>query len=382
MISDPSAPLKTVATSPWNPAFSMSLLFVMFIAIVARAVIVKQSRFEWCAWLAITLWLGVIAFREPWVQAGFHAAGVNLAWVRFMAHSCAVLGGSVLIALGVAWSTGFRMPKKRWWRTVALVYLPSFVCIAVMAVVSYPALAQNRAIEEFPSRIGLYGIVYAAMPIIGALFAGGVAARAGFGSGGHRMNGVIGAMCVFVAALSVLDHSFRILTALRTSHTAPGDLQQALEDRAAATDWLLVIPVGILLVSLMPVVVVSVANRLASSPAEGKVRQLRELWLTLMSTFPQVRLSRPAELTEPEEDLHRTLIEIEDALLLLSQWMTDDELRAAEVDEWYEAVRGALARCEGPVLRRAVVLPWSRDEAAVFELARRADMGWEAYYAP
>lgn len=383
-MNNPSEALQTVATSPWYPPLSTALLVTMLVALLLRAIVVSHSRFEWCAISAALLFLGVVGLREQWVQEGFEALGVNLACVRLMAHGCAVLGGAMLFSLGVAWAHGYRLSRPSWWRAMAFMHLPAVACIAIMAVVSMPALQQNRAIEEFPSRIGLYGVVYATVPIIGAIYVGVTAARAGFSRDvAHQLNVPVGIIATVVAGLSVLDHAFRVVTAFQTSHTPPEELQTALHDRAASTDWLLMLPVGIALLSLMPAVFISLARRVAASPDEARLRELRELWLALVSAFPQIRLNRAAALSSPAEELHRTLVEVEDALLLATKWMTDEELDAETVEERFSAVSAAVDRSdEEPPLRAAVVMPWTRDEEAIYDLARRSDMTWESYYAP
>lgn len=374
--------LQSLAVSQWPPTVAAAVLGVMVLALTARAVSVKRSTFERCGYIAVVLWLGVIALRESFMHALLGHVGVNLAVARFMAHSCAVLGGSALIVLGLAWRDTVRMTPVMWWRRIAIAYLPAVLCIAVMAAVSAPALRSNQAIELYPSRVFLYGVVYACVPIVGAAFAGSVAVRAARAEAGMPGSRLVFAMAAFVASTSVLDHSLRIFTAWETSHLAEPELSEALMRRSASTDWMLVVPVGVILLSLMPVVVVSVARRLSADPASATLRRIRPLWEQLVTVVPDIRLNRALVLSRPEEELHRLLIEVEDALMLLTRWMTDEDLAATTVDERLAAVENAIDRKENgePELRRAVVLPWMSSEDVLLELADRNAESWERRY--
>lgn len=374
--------LRALAVSHWPPTVAMTVLAVMVLALVARAVTVKQSRFERCGYIAVVLWLGVIALRETVIQSFLGHLGINLATVRLMTHACAVLGGSALIVLALAWRDAVRVNSVRWSRRILFVYSPAVACIVAMTYISLPALRSNQAVELFPSRVFLYSVLYAAVPIIGAAFAGTVAARAALAESQMRGSRVIFAMCCFVAGTSVLDHSLRIWTAWKTSHTTEPELTRALMERSASTDLMLVIPVGIVLLSLMPVVVVSVARKLSSDSSTETLRRIRPFWEQLVAVFPDIRLNRAQVLNEPEEELHRLLIEVEDALMLLTQWMTDRELTAESLDDRLNAVVEALGRRENgdSPLHKAIVLPWMSDEQTLLELADRDADSWERRY--
>lgn len=383
MVSIPDHRLYSLAVSQWPPTVAATVLAVMVLALTARALSVQQSRFERCGYVAVILWLSVIALRETFVHSLLAAVGVNLATARFMTHACAVLGGSALIVLALAWRDSVRVSPVMWWRRITLAYLPAVLCIAAMLIISLPALLENQAIEVFSARVGLYGVIYAAVPIVGAAFSGIVAARAARAESGMPGSRLIFAMAVFVAGTSVIDHSLRIWTAWRTSHTAEPELTEALLRRSASTDWMLVIPVAVVLLSLMPVVVVSVARKLSSDPSTESLRRIRPFWEQLVTVVPDIRLNRALVLSHPNEELHRLLIEVEDALMLLTQWMTDDDLGADSLDDCLATVERALVRKENgepPIRREPVVLSWMSDEATLLDLADRNAFSWERRY--
>lgn len=380
----PDPRLVSLAVSHWPTAVASAVLVVMILALIARIVSVEQSRFERCGCVAVGLWLGVIALRESMVQSVFAHAGMNLATVRLLAHACAVLGGSALIVLALTWRDKVLLPRAPWIRRIIFAYLPAVLCIAAMAVISRPALLANDPIETHPSIVALYGIVYAAVPIAGSAFSGWVSARAALRQVRvARRSRLIFAVCVFVATTSVIDHSLRIMTAWKTSELVEPELSDALMRRSALTDWMLIVPVAVLLLSLMPVVVASFARRVSSDVDGEKARLVRPLWEHLIAAFPTTRLNRALVLTRSDEELHRHLIEVEDALMLLTQWMTASDLAAQTVSEQYEAVQTALIRHEDEVapFHSPVVVPWMANESSILELARFEDDSWERRYS-
>ncbi|TQF69223.1 hypothetical protein FK531_10770 [Rhodococcus spelaei] len=278
------------------------LLIGIWVITVIRLIVMRTGPAQRRINMILVFWAAVATLRAPEVQSALESHLTDIAVIRPLTHLFAMLAGAAILGLAAAITMG---PAEPSWRQ-PLVYAVTLPMGLSLLFLSGESRASGLTIEEAGGwQCAAYFVVYAIPMVIAVTVVLGLCVEV-LRSAPARREGVAMVILCMMCVLSLLDNISRPVAAFFSAAHVDNALTRW---RAESNDVLFLPEVALVaVVSAIPVVTMLLRRR--------ELRQLAPMWSTLTETVPQVVL--PA--SGFEERLHRTVVEIWDATMMLEPY--------------------------------------------------------------
>ncbi len=359
----PSPLLLQEATSSMPEGAGVALTVWIAAALVLRmTLLLERSRLDWAIAILVSAMLATAVSRDRVVQSVV-TPWLALADIRLATHIAALALAGALLWVGLLW----RVQQPASSRTAVWIMVGVAVLGAALAWLSVPARNANIAVEELNDwRTPAYMMVYSLPTPLAEIPMLITSVGLAWGWRGNRPRAVFGGIATVCIALSMADSFSRMLSAWLLF---AGVHNKFTADRAISNDWLFLVPVAGFMLMTIPSIVTSANIRLRRDQATRNIRTLYPMWKDMMAARPQTRLQVQVRSSLPQVIEHRMRIEIEDATISATPWLTSlgEQPTPAQV---CAALRSALLESTDCGDTRARTPPWIDDEHFVLAVAR------------
>lgn len=318
---------------------AFALLLVPATVLIARLIVLKSTRADRLLNVAVLLLTLVAASRDMTVQALLARASGGLltaAELGQVSEAAIMLSSAAFASLGLAWLNKPLSPRA----TLGL-WLSAIASTALVHLLIRSCDPSGAAAQGLSS--GWAIVAYSGKPIVA------IAAVIAHGA----LSVIFCLMLLAVAAreLTGRPHGVRLLASFSVAALAAAWLLQTLMVSAVAliatsghfndylptfamlnSHWPILDAVGFAVLAAIPLVLRTVDHTGMALLLNVLHRQLSPMWTELVAACPEIVHANPSHntLTDPRTRLHLRVVEIRDALMMLSRYIADDDRAYAQ----------------------------------------------------